>query len=121
MSGILSFIKRVCVQRAVYWGAPEADGFGGYSFSEPKEVSVRWDDKTERVTDSNGNEIVSRAEIMVTEDVDEGGCLYLGELDSLSEGEKANPQSVEGAFLIKRVDRSPLYRSTNKFVRTVYL
>lgn len=118
---LIQFVESVCVQTAVYWGAPQPDGFGGITYSDPVEISCRWDEKTKVVTDNNGKEIVSKAEVLVTQDVDEEGYLYLGTIDDLDSSEQDSPEDVVGAWEIKRVDASPLFRSTDKFVRVVYL
>lgn len=117
--GIIKFIKSVCVQPAVYWGAPEADGFGGVSYADPVQRYVRWEDKAEMIVDSQGREIVSRAEVMTPEDMDIQGMLWLGELSELSEAQKADPMTV--AYEIKTKMRSPLFRSIDEFVMMVYL
>ncbi len=119
--GIEKFIASVCVQTAVYWGAPVADGYGGMTYGDPEEVSVRWHERVEVVTDAAGNEIVSKAEILTPSDLEEQGVLWLGALDDLTTAQKADPRLVSGAYTIKRFDRTPLFRSTDKFVRMAYL
>jgi len=119
--GIIKFIESVCVQPAVYWPAPEIDGFGGIDYGSPEQRYVRWEDKAEVVVDSEGREIVSRAEVMTPEDMDIQGKLWLGELTSLSESQKADPKGIEGAYEIKTKMRSPLFRSIDEFVMMVYL
>jgi len=118
---ITSFIKKVCVQTAVYWGSPVPDGYGGYTFATAKEIMVRWDDKSELIKNRLGNEIMSNAELLVQEDLDEEGYLYLGTLALLSTAEKANPLLVPKAYQIQRIEKSPLIKSTTVFVRKVYL
>lgn len=118
---IESFIRTVCVQTAVYWSAPVADGYGGYTFASPTEISCRWDGKKEIFIDAQGREAVSKAKILVTQDLDEEGYLYLGELDDLSTAQKANPKLVEGACLIRAFEKTPMIKSTTVFVRTVYV
>lgn len=117
--GILKFIESVCVQPAVYWtGSP--DGYGGYSWSVPQKVKVRWDDQAELVTDSEGKEVVSRARIMVATELVSGGRLWLGDLYDLNDGQKEDPMKLE-SYEIKRVDKNPLFKSKDEFVYTVYL
>lgn len=121
--GITKYIKKVCVQTAVYWGSPVNDGYGKYTFATAVELTppngVRWEETTAVVTDNNGKEIISKAKILIVQDVEEQGYLYLGALDDLDSD--PDPMEVEGAYEIIRVDKTPLYRATDKFVRTIYL
>ncbi len=118
---VLNFIEKVCVQTAVYWGNPQPDGYGGMTYKTPEDIKVRWDDTIRQISDGKGDQIVCRAVIMTPETLQEKGMLYLGKLDDLTEEEKGNPHNVNGAYSIKRVDKTPLFRSTDKFVITVYL
>ena len=126
--GIEKFIQKVCVQTAVYWGNPQPDGYGGITFDDPVEISCRWDCKRRKeipslmVVSGGGTEmIVSIAEVLVTQDVDVGGYLYLGDLDDLDSSEQDDPKSVEGAYEIRRFDKIPMIKSTTEFVRKAYL
>lgn len=128
-SGIIKFIKKVCVQTAVYWGSPTPDGYGGKTFADPVELTppngVRWDQKVQLVEDkgirATGEEIISNAVVLLNQDVDEQGYLYLGSLDDLDSGVQDNPLEVEGAYEIKKVEKIPLFRSATEFVRKAYL
>lgn len=124
------FIKRVCVQTAVYWGNPQSDGYGGTTYDEPVEVQVRWEDKVKVVTDQNGQEIVSKAEVLTPIDLNHMGYLFLGTLDDVNDPDQAwnemqgirlHPSKVDGSYQIIRVDKIPMIRSTKVFVRIVYL
>ena len=119
--GMESFITRLCVQTAVYWGTPVEDGYGGKTFADPVEIACRWEDTLEVVSDMYGNEIIVKSAIYVTQDVDEEGYLYLGTLDDLDSAEEVDPTTVEGAHIIKRFDKVPMLRTTNEFLRKVYL
>ena len=119
--GIIQFVEKVCVQTAVYWGSPVSDGLGGNTYATAVDIACRWDGHLENMLNKFGNQITSKAKILVTQDVDEDGFLYLGSLADLSTEEKLNPMKVEKAFPIQRVDKTPLFKSTNKFVRQVYL
>ena len=120
---IISFIEKVCVQTAVYWGNPKPDGTGGMTYDPPKEIKVRWEDKAQVITDNIGKEIVSRSEVLVTSDLDEEGMLFLGTLADLDYYylQREDPRKVEKAYEIKRVDKTPLFRSVDEFVYIVYL
>ena len=119
--GIEKFIQKVCVQTAVYWGTPVEDGYGGKSFADPVEIACRWEERVNVVSDSRGNEIVSKVRVLVTQDLDEEGYLYLGELDDLDSDEEADPTIVDGAHEIVRFDKIPMIKKTDEFVRTIYL
>jgi hypothetical protein len=125
--GIDSLIKKVCVQTAVYWGPGVPDGYGGRTFDAPVELEpptngVRWDEKVQMITDVNGKEIVSKAEILIVQDVETQGWLMLGTLDDIASDEDENdPKTVTGAYEIKRFDKTPMVMSTDEFVRKAYL
>ena len=126
------FIETVCVQTAVYWGAPVADGQGGMSWADPVELRVRWDNVTKLIRDAKGKEIACRAVVLVAGrlendetitpvDLDVDGRLYLGSLDDLDSGQEADPLSIEAAWPIMRFDRTPEFGSAEDFVREAYL
>ena len=121
--GLEGFISRLCVQTAVYWGSPTEDGYGGKTFADPVEISCRWEDTVEKISRVGarlGEEIISRAVVYVTEDVEELGYLFLGDLDDLDSDEEADPTTVENAYMINRFDKIPVLRST-EFLRKAYL
>lgn len=119
-----SFMTRVCKQTAVYWGSPTQDGYGGLTFDDPIEIDCRWEDVVQTVTMLGASrqsvEIVSKAQIFVLEDLDEQGWLYLGNLIDLDNDERADPKLVDGAYEIKRFDKTPSMKA-NEFVRKVYV
>ena len=127
-SGIIKFVKKVCVQTAVYWAASKSDGYGAISFSDPIELTppngVRWDGKVQLIMDKGttdtGKEIVSNAVVLLNQDVDEQGYLYLGSLDYL-DSNPGNPKEISGAYEIQRFDKTPAMRSTTEFLRKAYL
>ena len=124
--GIESFIAQACDQTAVYWGAPVDDGYGGKTFGSmyPVEIDCRWEDRVEKLSlvgARMGEEIISSAVVFVTEDLDEMGYLFLGDLDDLSSEEEEDPKDVDGAYEIKRFDKTPVLRRTTKFIRKAYL
>ena len=123
MGGLLSFIDRVCVQTAVYWGDPVGDGRGGLSFSVPVEISCRWDGKLEKFSNKEGKEVISKAVVLIGEEteIEVDGYLFLGSLTDLTTAQKAEPRIVEQAYPVQRFDKVPLFRKSDQFVRTVYL
>ena len=94
-------------QTAVYWGTPAADGYGGYTFDEPAELTVRWEKVQKQFTDPQGEEKLSQAVVYLAQDVDVGGMLYLGTLADLGSAEEAAPLTVAGTYRIAAFEKIP--------------
>jgi len=120
--GLEQLITRACTQTAVYWGPPSPDGYAGRTFDSvyPEEISCKWEDRTEVIKDSHGNEVTSRARIHVVDDVEEEGWLFLGDLDDLDSSQEEDPVGVDGAYKIIRFDKKPSIRG-DEYVRIAYL
>lgn len=101
-----------CNQTAVYW-PPEStesagDAFNNYGqpqVSLPSEVSVRWTDKNEEFISLQGTSLISRAVVLVDQDVEVGGILMLGEMVDLNSS--LDIKDNDNAWEIKRVDKIP--------------
>ena len=130
--GIETFIKQICKQTAVYWGNPVSDGYGGYAYDDPVEIDCRWSDEQQLFESDDGSQLVSKAIVHLTEDVDMDGLLYLGTLDDLedlyddseedSSGVWYDPQIIEtGLCIIKKFTKTPSLRLITEFVRKAYL
>jgi len=123
--GIANIIERNLDQTAVYWGNPVNDGYGDKTFDSPVEIQCRWEDRNEVFVAPNGDELIAKSIVYISQDVDEEGCLWLGTLDALYESDSAgvtiDPKDVEGAAIIKRFDKTPVLGSNSKFLRKVYL
>lgn len=113
------FIPRILQSTAVYW-APSAtlDDFGQPSWEEPIEIMVRWDESIKDMTDAEGETFQSRAQVFTDRDVKVKGVLYLGDLTTGMDHE--NPKNNDGAWEIRRFERTPNFKST-KFVRVAFL
>ena len=122
---LIRFVQSVCVQTAVYWGNPQPDGYGGKTYDDPVEISCRWDEKiqviTKQLIGTQGEEVISKAEILLTQDVDENGLLYLGVLDDLDSASEDDPATLENAWRILRFDKTPLFQSATEFIQKAYL
>lgn len=118
---IVSNIEKRLVQTAVYWGNPEPDGEGGYTWDDPIELDVRWEDSQELVLNNNGEEVLSKAKVTVSQDVDEGGWLYLGSLDESALDSTSDPRDVDGASPIVSFRKVPRIGSTTRFYRVAYV
>lgn len=110
-----SKLKQTCV----YWQPLFPDGFGGYDLiasSEtntgtgtatadvsPDERTCRWDDVNEMILNVNGEEVLSKAQVILREAVEVGGYLFLGTEGSAP----ADPSTSLLAHKIIRVGEIP--------------
>lgn len=120
MSNFDAFLTRMCCQTAVYWGNPQDDGYGGKTYDDPVEIACRWEDYTEVRRELNET-FTCRARVHVLQDLDERGRLYLGTLDDLDSADEENPETVNGAYEIKRFEKIPAVGSTTRFLRRALL
>jgi hypothetical protein len=109
-------------QTAVYWGSPENDGFGGYSFADPIEVKVRWTVKQERFLSSQGSgngveELLSRVTVLAETDFEMLGKMSLTILNDLSSSQLPE---TENALTIMGFEKIPT-KDARQFLRKVYL
>ena len=124
MGAQIDYLDSLCVQKAVYWHPAVSDGRGGYTFANVEEINVRWEDKRQVIRTSDGVEFISKAKILLhssTPEIDNQGYLVLGELESLTQAQRDDPKQVEKAFQPTFVEKKPLFRSTDEFVRRAYL
>lgn len=115
------FLQRMCTQDAVYWGTPTEDGFGGKTFAAPIPIKCRWQDKVQLLGTPDKETVISRATVVVLQDVEEDGLMWLGSLTSLSALQQANPRSIDGMCIVKRFEKTPALQSTTEFLRKVFL
>jgi len=145
---LVNFYESVQAQKAVYWGEPVDDGYGGQMFSVAKVIKCRWSERVELIRTFNGQEVVSRAKIMVSEDLDILGHLKL--LDATIEDgtnplspnywsppaailvmnngktkfqddARNDPDGFAKAFPIVSFRKTPLYKSDREFIRSVFV
>lgn len=117
---LIGFYDSICVQTAVLWYNPEIiDDFGNKSY-DAIEINVRWDEKRQLVVSENGDEVVSRAEIMIassTPKVNSGDYIYLGVLNDLDSNQLTDPEGI--GYRIITITKTPLFQSATEFTRVV--
>lgn len=104
-------------QKAVYWANPVNDGQGGYTYDTPIEIDCRWLWKQEKFINDKAEEIVSKAIVLVDQDVAIKGMLALTTLDDLNSSEL--PED-EDAFEIKAFFKSSDYK-VKSYTRKAWL
>lgn len=108
------YLTKNLLQIATYWGNPVTDGSGGYIFDAPVTVSCRWISKQELFRDNKGKERVSAAIVLLAQDTDLGGYLYLGT------STEANPNDVYGSYEIRSFAKIPTMKA-DAFLRKAWL
>lgn len=121
MSGFSTFLKRVCVEPAVYWGNPKSNGRGGFAYDPPIEIQCFWNEKRQALSVNDGDKVISRALVYVLQDLHEEGLLYRGGLSELTTIQKATPTKVEDICIIKRFERYPGINKTKNCIYMAYL
>jgi hypothetical protein len=111
-------LSRFFKQKAIYWGNPVANGEGGYTYDEPVEVAVRWEERAEMFKDQKGEEKVSQAIVYSETDFSIHGYLMLGTLSDIAS--HGLPEEEENAFLIGSVGKTPNVKGT-QFLRKAWL
>jgi len=113
------FIKRVCNQDIVYWPKPTIDGYNRETFVAPSEIKGRWEDVKEIITSKDGEEILSMARAFLTQEVEEGGYMYLG---TTADSEyDADPTNMDEALRIIAFRKLPELSSTTEFVYRAHM
>lgn len=110
----MSLKTRIQKQTCVYWapagsvsGGEDQDQYGSPQFTDPVELSCRWDDVAQKFTSPGGEELISRAKVLV-DGVEVGGVLMLGTLDDVIDDD---PLRNDGAYQIKRYDSTPDFKN----------
>jgi hypothetical protein len=110
------FLRQTCC----YFGNPQPDGYGSYSFDQPIEIPCRWTDSTQVVSDGKGNDIVCKSVVMVAQDIEELAMLFLGTLDDLDSAQEDDPASIEHCYQVRRFDKIPTIKGQS-FLRVAYI
>lgn len=118
---IVNTIEALCVQTAVYWANPVNNGFSQFTYDAPVEIKCRWEEKDQIVSQPDEKAVIYRSIIFLLIDVDVDGLLWLGSLDDLTTIQKADPLKIENIMIIKRFEKSPEIRKTDKFLRKAFL
>lgn len=105
---------------AVYWAPDEMGSLGTRTFIAGRHVCVKWFDRADVFRKTTGEEAVSSAVVLVGEDMEIGGYLWLGNYGSLSAAQQANPQLVSDAKRIEGFEKTGTL-SGGRYARRVFL
>ena len=107
-------------QAITYWGSPQSDGRGGYTYEDPVAISGRWSDKHELYIANDATEKISNAVVLVDRDVDVGGYLALGDYTDSSSSFISDPSNIDGAYRIEAFGKTADLMDED-YVRRVWL
>jgi hypothetical protein len=111
----MSIASRNSKQDATHWVVTGSNGYGGFTFDTPVLVKCRWEDRTERFLNPQGDEVVSAAIVYPVEDVSVGDYMALGDLTATSD-----PITIAGTYPVRRFSKNTNLRNL-EVIRKVYL
>lgn len=116
----MSIITRMRKQICVYWPPADSpfDDYGQPQYGDAVEMTCRWEDKAEEFIGPTGSMEISRSKVFVESDVEPGGVLLLGDLESGTN--LTVPKNNEGAWEIRAFDKIPNLKAT-EFLRRAFL
>lgn len=112
---IQSFIKKVCVQTAVYWEHIGTDEQGDPCYAPPIEIKCRWDGGIIIRNKYWSDDPAIIAEIITPHPIKANSIIRLGELFDIPSS-FIYPKEVEDSCQIKTVYSTPLFKSSTEFV-----
>tara|TARA_R110000851_G_scaffold46656_6_gene113570 strand:+ start:798 stop:1136 length:339 start_codon:yes stop_codon:yes gene_type:complete len=108
--GIISKMRK---QKAVYWSPSSYDGFGRPVMSTAVQITCRWEDVHEQFLDKEGQEQTSSSRVYVSQDVELGGYLWLGDIS----GKPSDPLQDNNSWEIRKFENLPNLKAT-EFLKT---
>lgn len=114
----MSIITKVLKGTCVYWAPGEYDEFGQATYADPVELDCRWASVTEEVQKDDGTKVLSKASVMVSQDVQVQGVLMEGSLSDIVHSD--DPLRNDNAYEIIQFAKIPNLRQT-EYVRVAML
>lgn len=112
------YMERILREKAVYWKCIGRDKHGQPIYDAPVEIKCRWEDQSKLFLNAQGQEEVSRAEVMVDRKIPLDSVLWFGSLNQVSY--LTEPLRNEDAWHVRYFKRIPT-RNGKKFVRIATL
>jgi hypothetical protein len=106
-------------QKAVYWPPKGRGSDGRPKFGPPVEIGCYWQDVTELFLDNTGAEQISKSKVIVDRDLEVGGMLRLGDMDSVPY--PPDPRQNDNVHVIRSFSKRPANIRATKFLKKVML
>lgn len=112
-------ISRLLKQTIVYWAPGATDVHGDTAWSTGEELTGRWEDINEVVTNKEGKDELASSVVYLNGDetVVMDGRMYLGELADLSSSQDDDPRIVATAQRIISIKKSPGVRNRDTLLK----
>ena len=110
----MSWLQQNFNQQATYWEKTGKTDSGDPSFATPRQIDVRWEDRSVVFTNPSGEEAVSMSIVFLPEDVEVGDVIKLG-VDATTD-----PLTVIGAEEIQGFSKIPQLKGGD-FERRAFL
>lgn len=114
-------LKRLLKQTVVWFDRSSLDVYGKPIYAAGAELLVRYEQTHQEFISAEGQKLVTKATMdTVSTAVAVGDLVWYGSLNDLSAGQKADPASIDGAWRVEMVERTPDLRGRDEW-RTAYL
>jgi hypothetical protein len=97
----MSFLSFGLNQECTHWAVTGTDGYNRPTFSAPRQIKCRWEDRVEKIQNDEGVEVLSRSRIFLEDDLTMGDYLFLGISDN------PDPREVPGAYRVMAMRKTP--------------
>ncbi len=116
------YLKRIAKKdTVVYWASPVVAADASFTYDTPVEIDCIWIEKITQIRDNSGKEIISKAAVWVTQDLDDNGMLFHGVLTDLTAAQKSDPRKSKDAYEIKLFIKTPSLHIKGDHIRKAML
>lgn len=95
--------------RLIYWEYSGADEYGQPTYSNPKQLTCRWDDCQKQVFAEDGSPVFSKIELIVPQALKLKSLVKKGQLTGSIN--QSNPRANDGVHEILMVEETPMLRT----------
>jgi hypothetical protein len=99
-------------QSATYWGNPQQDAYGGFTYDSPVLLDCHFEYRKEVFKDPQGREVRSEAQVFLSTEVDEQGYIAFGDYTGTPD-----PADVDTAYEIQIVEKFPSVDGEDQLVK----
>lgn len=110
----MDFVSFGLTQTCTVWAKTGVNGYNEPTFATPIQRACRWEERTTKIQNTLGEEVLSRARVFLDEDLNVGDYVAFGTVAG------ADPRNVAGAYEVIDFRKIPSLDGTF-FERKCYL